>query len=259
MTIIAFGVDSQSFFAFFDDNCKLVHYTHSLLTALLILEFTKTSVTLFDFQIMEPVTAVTDLLVSAVCLYAFLKIKGANNRMPSVLLLKYYFLTLALSTAYGGIIGHALQHVLSFGWKVPGWLISMASIAMIERAAILHAKPILKSGIGKFFAILNIIELLSLMTIVLFTLNFFFVEAHAAYGLLVIVASFELFIFIRTKNEGSRLLLIAVAISAMAATVHLAKLSIHVWFNHLDLSHVLMAVAAYVFYLGAIKIRANYI
>jgi hypothetical protein len=187
------------------------------------------------------------------------KIQNADNRLPSVLLLKYYFLTLAISTAYGGIIGHALQHVLSFGWKVPGWLISMLSIALIERAAILHAQPILKPRLGKFFAILNVIELITLVTIVLLTLNFFFVEAHAAYGLLAIVSSFELFIYVRTKNEGSRLLLIAVGISALAATVHLTKFTVHIWFNHLDLSHVLMAIAGYVFYLGAIRIKENYV
>ncbi len=221
------------------------------------MEFVKTTVDLFGFQIMEPVTAATDLLVSGVCLYAFLKIRKGTNDLPSVNLLKYYFLTLAVATAYGGIIGHALQHVLSFGWKVPGWLISMLSIALIERAAILHARPILLPGLGRFFAILNIVELITLTTVVLLTLNFFFVEAHAAYGLLGIVSSFELFIFLRTKNEGSRLLLVAVAISAIAATVHLTKFTIHVWFNHLDLSHVLMAVAAYFFYLGTTKIKEN--
>ncbi len=225
----------------------------------LTMDFVKTSIDVFGFQIMEPMTAATDLLVSAVCLYAFFKIRNSNNKLPSVMLLKYYFLTLAISTAYGGIIGHALQHILSFGWKVPGWLISMLSIALIERAAILHAQPILQPGLGRFFAILNIIELLSLTTVVLLTLNFFFVEAHAAYGLLAIVSSFEFFIYLRTKNEGSRLLLIAVAISALAATVHLSKFTIHVWFNHLDLSHVLMAIAAYYYYLGAASIKENYV
>ena len=113
-------------------------------------------------------------------------------------------------------------------------------------------------GLGRFFAILNIIELVSLISVVAITLDFFFVEAHAAYGLLLIVSSFELFIYLKTKNEGSKTLLIAVAISALAATVHLSRFTIHVWFNHLDLSHVLMAVAAYVFYLGAIKIKGTY-
>lgn len=222
------------------------------------MEFVKTTIDLFGFQIMEPMTAATDLLVSAVCLYAYLKINSAKSSLPPVQLLKYYFLTLAIATAYGGIIGHALQPLLSFGWKVPGWLLSMSSIALIERAAILHAQPILRPQLGRFFAIFNIIELVSLITIVLISLDFFFVEAHAAYGLLVIVSSFEFYVYFKTKNEGSRLLLIAVAISALAATVHLTGFTIHMWFNHLDLSHVLMAGAAYVYYLGAIKIKENY-
>ncbi len=219
------------------------------------MEFTKISVDVFGFTIMEPMTAMTDLLVSAVCLYAFREIKKANNKLPSVQLLKYYFLTLAISTAYGGIVGHALQHQLSFAWKVPGWLLSMFSVALIERAAIFHAQPILRSGLGRFFAFANIIELITLIVIVLATLNFFFVEVHAAYGLLVTVSSFELFIYLRTRNEGSRIILIAVAVSALAATVHLTKFSLHVWFNHLDLSHVLMAISAYLFYLGAMRIK----
>jgi hypothetical protein len=222
------------------------------------MEFVKTSVDFFGVQIMEPVTVATDLLVSAVCIYAFIKLRTTKSTLPSLQLLKYYFLLLAISTAYGGIIGHGLQHLLSFGWKVPGWFISMISIALIERASILHAQPILRPGLGRFFAILNIIELISLISIVAITLDFFFVEAHAAYGLLLIVSSFELFIYLKTKNEGSKTLLMAVAISALAATVHLSRFTIHVWFNHLDLSHVLMAVAAYVFYLGAIKIKGTY-
>ena len=222
------------------------------------MEFVKTSIDIFGLEVLEPVTVVTDLLVSGVCLYAFYKIKTVKSSLPSLQLLKYYFLLLAISTAYGGIIGHALQNVLGFGWKVPGWIISMISIALIERAAILHAQPILRPRLGRFFAILNIIELITLISIVTITLNFFFVEAHAAYGLLVIVSSFEFFIYQKTKNEGSRLLLIAIAISALAATVHLTKFTVHVWFNHLDLSHVFMAVAAYVFYLGAIKIKGTY-
>ena len=95
------------------------------------------------------------------------------------------------------------------------------------------------------------VELLALSALVLFTLDFFVVEAHAFYGLMVVVFSFELYVFLKTKNKGSRLLLIAVGITSAAAGVHLTRFSIHKWFNFLDLSHVLMATAAYVFYLGA--------
>jgi hypothetical protein len=219
------------------------------------MEFVKTSVEVGGIKIMEPVTAATDLLVSIVCLYAFFKLRSTKSNSPTVRLFTYYFFTMALATLYGGLIGHAFLHLLTFSWKVPGWLISMISVALIERAAISHAQPLLKPSIGKFFATLNIVELLTLTIVVLLTLNFFFVEAHAAYGLLVVVFSFELYVFRKTKAEGSRLLLIAVLISAIAATVHLTELTINPWFNHLDFSHVLMAIAAYVFYLGASKVN----
>jgi hypothetical protein len=214
-----------------------------------------TTTDFLGFRISEPVTMVTDLLVSAVCLYAFLDLRKEKSAMPAVKLFTYYFLTMSIATAYGGIIGHGFLHLLSFAWKVPAWILSMLSVALLERSAIFHAQPLLQKGTSRFFAALNVIELTSLIIIVLITLNFFFVEAHAAYGLLMIVFSFELFVFRKAKNEASKLLLIAVGVAAVAAGVHLFKLAPHRWFNHLDLSHVLMAVAAYIFFLGAKKIR----
>ena len=162
---------------------------------------------------------------------------------------------MSISTAFGGIIGHGFLYALSFAWKVPAWLISMLSVGLIERAAIFHAKPLLKTRAGSFFSIFNIAKLIVMIVVVLYTLNFFYVETHAAYGLLIIVFCFELFIYRKTKREESKLLLIAVGISAVAALVHLTKFTIHTWFNYNDLAHIFMAVAAYVFYLGAEKIR----
>jgi len=218
------------------------------------MEFEKTSLEIYGILIQEPMTALTDLLVAGVCLYAFFKLKPTN---PSVKLLKYYFLTMALATAYGGIIGHAFMHYLDFGWKVPGWLISMFSVALLERVAITHAKPLLNKKHGNFFTLLNSVELLILTIIVLATLNFKFVEAHAAYGLLIIVFSFEVFIFKMKKAESSIIFLIATGIASLAALVHLSQFTIHPWFNHLDLSHVLMAASAYVFFLAGRKMERD--
>ena len=220
------------------------------------MEIQKTAIELWGIKISEPVTMVTDLLVSAVCLYAFLKLRKLNSTLPAVRLFAYYFLAMCISTASGGIIGHGFQHVLGFVWKVPTWIISMISITLIERAAIVHAKPLLTKRTTRVFLTLNIIELFIMIVVILLTLNFFFVELHAAFGLLVIVFSFELFIYRKKRNEESKLLLIAIGVSALPAIVHLAKLSIDRWFNNNDLAHVLMAVAVYVFYLGAKKIHA---
>lgn len=203
-----------------------------------------------SFVLHEPVTVLTDLLVTVVCWFAYFQLgKLPASRLG--LLFRMYFLTMGLATAYGGIIGHGFIVQLGFAWKVPGWVISMFSVALLERAAIFHAQPLLPQRVGKFFAWLNLVELISLLIIVLYTLNFFFVEAHAAYGMLVVVLSMEVYVFSKTKSTGSRLLIVAVGIAAVAALVHLTEFAPHRWFNHLDLSHVLMALAAWYFYKGA--------
>jgi len=213
----------------------------------------KTSLTFQGITLHEPVTVLTDLLVTAVCWYAFWKLKNHPAGRLNFLFRAYFF-TMGLATAYGGIIGHGFIVQLGFVWKVPGWVISMFSVALLERAAIFHAQPLLQPKIGRFFAVLNLVELFSLIAIALITLNFFFVEAHAAYGLLVVVSSFEYYVYHKTAHPGSKLMLIAVAIAALAALVHLTELAPHPWFNHLDLSHVIMAISSWYFYRSAQKI-----
>jgi len=163
---------------------------------------------------------------------------------------------MSISTATGGIIGHGLQDILSYAWKVPTWIISMISITLIERAAIFHARPLLGNRMSKFFVWVNIIELLIMIAVLLVTFKFAIVGIHATYGLLVIVFSFELFIYVKKRDEASKLILIAIGISALPALVHLLKFSFGRWFNYNDIAHVLMALASYVFYLGARKIKA---
>lgn len=205
-------------------------------------------------RIDEPITTLTDLLVSAVCFYAWYKLGKHTVVTKSLLYFRYYFLLMALATLLGGLIGHAFLYAFSFIWKLPGWIVSMFSVALIERSAIAYAKAHVPEKVGKFFLTLNVLELITIMSITLYTLNFKWVEFHSGYGLLAIVFPFHAYVYYKTKDEGSRTIIIAVAIASVAALVFMNKIALHTWFNHLDISHTLMAVAAYVFYLGALKL-----
>ncbi len=218
------------------------------------------AIEIFGVLINEPVTTLTDLIVSAVCLYAFIKLSRIKSDNRVHFFLRYYFLSMALATAIGGLIGHGFYYLFTVDneigvspWKLPGWLTSMVSIALVERASIEYARKIIKPKIGTFFAWLNIIELLTFMTLTFSSLNFFFVEVHSAYGLLVVVTGFNSFIYYKTKSKASKLFLIAVSISALSAIVFMNQISINKWFNYFDISHSLMAISAYFFYLGAIE------
>lgn len=206
---------------------------------------------LWGIRINEPVTTLTDLLVSAICFYAYYKLRGGNKGDKVHFFLRYYFLTMGLATMIGGLIGHAFFYVFSQAWKLPGWFISMASIALLERSAIEYARPLIKPSTARLFSWLNAIEIIIFFFIVVYTLNFLFVEIHSAYGLAVVVFSFHTFVYSRNKSQGSRWFMIAVVLSGFAALFYMGKWGIGPWFNHTDISHTFMAASVYCMYIGA--------
>lgn len=161
---------------------------------------------------------------------------------------------MGVATFFGGLFGHMFLYALSMSWKLPGWIVSMFSIMLIERAAINHTRILFNEKVIKVLQIINIIELVTFMFLAIYYLNFFFVEFHSGYGLMFVVLGLEGYLYYKTKNEASKFILIGIGIAAVAALFFMNHWVIHTWFNHIAASHTLMAVAAYFFYLGASKV-----
>ncbi len=209
---------------------------------------------LSGLRIDEPIVTLTDLLVSAVCFVFAYKLHQKQSREKVITYFKLYFLIMGVATALGGLIGHAFLYHFNFYWKLPGWITSMFSIMFVERAAIEHTRIRLSSKVVQILGILNLIEFLIFLTLTILTLNFFYVEFHSGYGLMFVVLSLEGFLFIKTKNQASKMMLIGVFFAAIAALFFMNKISPHQWFNYLAVSHTFMALAALFFYFGASKI-----
>jgi hypothetical protein len=220
-------------------------------------ELSQPSISLLGIRVDEPMNTLTDLLVSAVCFYAFYHLKKGEYGGKTHLYFRLYFLLLGFATLFGGIIGHGFLYAFSFAWKLPGWIVSMLSVAFIERSAIEYARPLIDPRLGKFFLVLNIVELLTIMSITIYTLNFEWVEFHSGYGLLAIVLPFYGYTYFKTRDPGSRIILIAVMVACLAALVFMNHFSLDIWFNYIDLSHVLMAIAAFIFYKGATRLKVR--
>ena len=231
---------------------------------------------IFGIKILEPVTTGTDLIVSAICFFAFIKLVTKEKNSRVVLFLKLYFILMGISTALGGLIGHAflykfsttweptgwIKHIIAnidfliagegaYAWKLPGWIVSMLSIMFIERASIEHVRPIVHRSVGNSFKVINIIELIIFMAITIITLNFKYVEIHSGYGLMFVVLSLQLYAYLTTRNKGSKYFLFGVGWALIAALFYMNEVSFHAYFNYNDISHVFMAVAAAFFYIGA--------
>lgn len=209
------------------------------------------SIEFFGWVIHTPVTALTDVIVAAICLEAYRRLQRLPAKGEVHRLFIYYFLSMSLATFLGGVVGHALMHYLPFYMKLPGWITSMLSVALLERAVIIHSKKYISPKIGLFFSWLNILELVVFMTLSLVTLNFQFVLAHAAYGMGVVVAGFSGFIYFKERSTGSKLMLSAVFICTIGAFFFEFKIGISKWFNHVDISHVFMMIGSVLYYKGS--------
>jgi hypothetical protein len=218
------------------------------------------TVFLWGIRIDEPVVTATDLLVSFLCLIYAYKIHKSGKTEKTFLYFKIYFFTMGIATFLGGVIGHAFLYLFEsfrgelFYWKLPGWIMSMISIMFVERAAIEHTRIYLNKTIVNSFKVVNIIEFLIFLTLTITTLNFFFVEFHSGYGLMFVVLSLESYLFYKTRNIAGKYILTGIGFAAVAALIFMNEISFHQWFNYISASHVLMAVAATFFYLGAKRI-----
>lgn len=212
---------------------------------------------IFGIQILEPVTSLTDIIIAVACFWAFYRVVKMPQRNNLRKYLIVYFLLMGLATLHGGIIGHGFLYLFSFEWKLPAWFISMVSVASLERSAIEYARKIISKRLGIFFSWLNIIELITFMFISFYTLNFYFVMVHMAYGLVVVVASFHFYVYKKTKSKGSYIFLQAVIVSAISGLIFLKEWGISKWFNHVDISHIFMTAITILLYIGSKRIIAQ--
>ena len=203
------------------------------------------------FRIGEPTTTITDLLVAAVCFYAFLKV----NKQPNFIAKKYfqlYFLFLGIATFWGAVITHASIYYLSQPWKVPGWISSAWAVSLLAWAMVVYHTDRINKWVHTFKAVI-LMELLTVMLITVYTLEFKWAGAHSAFGLFLIVATLAFASFLKNKDDGSRWMLYGIGVFLVSGITFSAKLSWHTWFNHVDLTHVFLAVAAWVIYRSVLK------
>lgn len=211
------------------------------------------SIEWFGIRIDEPVTVATDLVLAAINLYAFFQL-GKQQPSTTLRFLRLYFLLMAIATTLGGLVGHGFLYALSTKWKFPGWFVSMVAINLLERAMISWSRGFLKGSQHHFFSIVNIVELIVFSVLAFTTLNFRFVEAHTAYGVMVFVAGFAVFNYRKRGGHGraaARYLLYAVGFAAVGGLFFIFRIGMDEWFTHADTSHVFLWFSSWSFFRAA--------
>ena len=200
-------------------------------------------------MISEPVTLATDYLLASLTLFLAWRLHARAERQLARIAWALAFLALGTGAALGGTwhgfatIDASLRVVL---WKATVLAIGVASAAMIFGSARAMAGPALRRGLAGFAVVAFVIY----AGWMLFHNAYVFVVVDTA-AAMVIVAALHAFPPAAWRSPGSRWMVAAVVLSAIAAAVQACRWAPHPNFNHNDLYHVLQMVAMALFYAGA--------
>lgn len=208
-----------------------------------------------SLRIQEPITALTDLLIVTVCVFAFIKTTATKN--VGVNLYRWFFLATGISTFISAIIGHAFLYQLDINAKIYGWVTGIISIGVGQYAALYHTRAVIGEKNFNILRWLNSIEILLALIFVFVVFSFGVVEVHSAIGLLLSITVLEYINYKHNQSVLSKYMMIGIAVAALAVICHMLKLAISIWFNHLDLSHVIIAISVYFMYKGVSIYQTN--
>lgn len=200
-------------------------------------------------RVQEPITVATDLLLVITCLVVYIKTKGLSKQ-PFSKLYRYFFLVTALSTFVSAIIGHAFFYKFEFNVKMWGWILGIASITFVQSASLYHVKSALSVKAFNSLCWFNIIETMIAYGLLFFFFSFIVVEIYSAIGLLLIVVPLEWLYFKKVTSVLSKNMLIGIAVAVLAILCHVLKLAYSVWFNHMDLAHIIMILSVIIMGIG---------
>ncbi len=202
---------------------------------------------ILNVLIQEPTTLATDLVLGlAGFRFAWMVRDDSGDDSPRTWW-TWFFIFIGFSTVFGGL-AHGFGYAVGGLGRSVSWLSSGFAVLCAQKASI----RILDSS--RLRNVLNGVAWLQLLVFVgalVAFRSFLVVTVNTAVGLLGMVAAIHLWRYRVSGDRGSLHVVAAVLVAGVTALIHLFKLSPGVWFNHNDLSHVILIFSLYLFMLGA--------
>ena len=217
------------------------------------------SIWIGEFEIAEPVTSTTDLLVALVSLIGFLiltKVKP-NQRTELHSYFKLYFFFFFLGMLSAALFGHALKTHIHPNLKVIGWSTSLLAQLFLCLGSLFSVQTLIST---KWFNVIKyslFSQCIIYLSFVILTANFTLTQIALAVMLLGFAFPLNFYAFRKTKSNGNLWLLLAINLAIFTAFMFNLKLSFSRWFNYHDISHTLMAIVTGFVVIGATKLSVK--
>ncbi|WP_317896575.1 DUF6962 family protein [Aurantibacillus circumpalustris] len=175
-------------------------------------------------------------------------------KLPYSKQMALFMLLLGISSFFGGI-GHTVQKQMGDGFfETILFVMNAFSILSIyfcfKSAYTIFNLDVRSSNKYVYFVMVWILLLLIYCGV---QGSFLIIKIHAGIVLLYALIVHYL-VYRRNKDKGSELVVLGILISFLPLIVHSLRISLHDWFNHKDMAHVIMIISLYVIYKGVFQI-----
>ncbi len=212
-----------------------------------------TTIYIGEIAIHQPVTVFTDYIIMVLCFYFYLQLNKLSNANDSTVNWKRFFLLLSFASFTGGSSHGFFAVHEGIGYKSFWLTMQSLNIFAVYRAqqAALHSA--LQNSAKKYYWELSYhTQLLLFFTAVFVFQNFLVVVIDSSIGLIPIM----IIHFIDSeKVKASLWIASGIVFLFLSAVVNAAKLSIHAYFNYLDIAHVFI-MACFILMFTGIKKKA---
>lgn len=222
----------------------------------MFLSYIQPSIEIGPLRIDEPVTTLTDLLLAAVCFFAFFSIRRLGRRGRIKWYFRYYFLFLGLGALSGGLLGHAFLTRLAPGWKLISWVSTIISVGFMIHAMLELVRPLLRSRLRRLITHLNWMAMALAIFQTIWTSSFVPTTCYSIFGMLIVVGSLSVYIFLKTGSKGVVRFLFGLGLGVISAFIFIQGWGISPWLTHNDISHIILSISILVIYKGVSLVMA---
>ena len=224
--------------------------------------------------VLEPMTALTDFIVTAVCILGIIKFsRHEKNEKRQLRVFAWFFLFMGLGTLFAGLFTHAFSDVfyperlstealaaLSYDEKLsynlhnlPNWVFNVVSVTLFEVSNVIMIKKYFsKLNTGLYYAVIAV-ESVTVYALLLTVLKYDIAIAHIGFALYLIALPLQIVVYRKFRSEYSKFMIIGILIMLITPPVMALKFEFCKWFNFNDISHVVIAATMYCFMLAGEK------